>query len=84
MIISILKLSKYWINNFISLLSQVASFFIQDNKLLALGTTVFTETKSIMLLDLRYNVLETLLEETIEPILDNLNSHHMQFYAEGK
>lgn len=36
------------------------------------------------MLDLRYNVLETLLQETVEPLMENLNSVHMQFAAEGE
>ncbi|KAF2357058.1 Leucine-rich repeat [Trinorchestia longiramus] len=57
---------------------------IKDNKLLTLGTTVFAETTELMKLDIRNNVLETLLQDTVEPIQENLNSPHMQFLADGR
>jgi hypothetical protein len=37
-----------------------------------------------MKLDLRNNVLETLTQDTVQPIMDNLNNPLMQFYADGE
>ena len=52
--------------------------------MLSLGDEILKDTLSLTHLDLRYNVLETIREETVRPVWQNLLALQMHFRAEGE
>ena len=78
----VLQVNYSFINNCIFDIDLLQ--MLQDNKLLSLGSEVFKYTSNLMNLDLQQNVLETLTEDTIEPLKGNLKKETMMIFLEGK
>lgn len=64
-------------------LSQLRKISLADNKLISLDDGIFDDIQKLNVLDLRNNNLETLKEETVQNILENMKTNYALISLDG-